>query len=145
MKGCQMKRSRQRKKAFTLIELLVVIVILSMLATIAAPRLYKAIGRSKKDLAKTKLSVIEGAIERFATDCARLPVDLEELVTMPEDLEEGKWGGPYLKRSQLLDSWGRPVIYNEVGEINPGHFDLISLGADGEEGGEGDNEDVYND
>lgn len=143
-----MERKKQREKGFTLIELLVVIVILSMLATVSVPRLYKAIARSKKDLAKTKLSVIEQAIERFATDCGRLPADselLEELITVPEDLDESKWEGPYLKRSQLLDSWGNPVLYREVGEINPGHFDLISFGADGEEGGEGDAADIFND
>ncbi|MHC4186544.1 MAG: type II secretion system protein GspG, partial [Planctomycetota bacterium] len=56
-----------------------------------------------------------------------------------------KWNGPYLKESQLEDPWGNRYIYVAEGEMNPGSFDLVSLGADGEQGGEGDNEDIYND
>ena len=69
---------------------------------------------------------------------------LEELLTPPADLEE-KWNGPYLKQSELYDPWENPYIYVEEGERNMGSFDLISYGADGVDGGEGDDEDVYND
>ena len=69
---------------------------------------------------------------------------LEALLIAPTGLEE-KWLGPYLKASQLLDSWDNPIIYVAEGQINPGSFDLISLGADGTEGGEDDAEDIFND
>jgi len=59
-------------------------------------------------------------------------------------LEEGKWNGPYLKASDLVDLWNNPYIYLAEGEANPGSFDLISLGQDGAEGGEGDNADIVN-
>lgn len=142
-----MKRKNRKKKGFTLVELLVVIVILSMLTALAAPKFFQYIGKSKKDLAKPSLALVEGAIERFAIDCLRYPDDsegLEVLLVMPDDLE-GKWSGPYLKAKQLLDPWENPYIYVAEGEINPGSFDLVSLGADGEEGGEGDNADIFND
>lgn len=104
---------------------------------------------TKRDIARAKMAIIEAAIERFAIDCGRYPDEsegLEALLVPPADLEEeGKWRGPYLKASQLLDPWKNPVVYNAEGEINPGSYDLVSLGADGQEGGEGDNEDVYND
>ena len=90
---------------------------------------------------------IESAIIKFHLDCGRYPdesVGLEELIIPPADLEE-KWQGPYLKQSELLDTWENPFIYIEEGEMNPGSFDLISYGADGMEGGEGDDEDIYND
>lgn len=143
-----MRRNKRKNKAFTLIELLVVIVILSMLAAFAAPKLFHYIGKSKKDLTKPSLAFVEDAIERFAIDCQRYPDDsegLQVLLVMPDDIEEGKWNGPYLKASQLNDPWGNPIIYRAEGEVNPGSYDLISFGADGEEGGEGDNEDIYND
>lgn len=143
-----MKYKRHRRKAFTLVELLVVIVILSMLAAFAAPKFFHYIGKSKIDLAKPRLALVESAIERFAIDCLRYPDDsegLEVLLVMPDDLEEEKWSGPYLKASQLNDPWGNPIIYRAEGEANPGSYDLVSLGADGEEGGEGPNEDIYND
>ena len=143
-----MRLKKRRNKAFTLVELLVVIVILSMLAAFAAPKFFHYIGKSKKDLTKPSLAFVESAIERFAIDCQRYPDDsegLEVLLFMPDDVEEGQWSGPYLKASQLNDPWGNPIVYQAEGEINPGSFDLISYGADGEEGGEGDNADIYND
>jgi general secretion pathway protein G len=65
-------------------------------------------------------------------------------VIAPQDVEE-KWNGPYLKRSEMLDPWERLYEYIEQGMINVGSYDLISLGADGVEGGEGENADIYND
>lgn len=138
-----MERKKQKQKAFTLIELLVVIVIIGMLAGFVAPKLFKHIGKARKDLAVPKMAVIEGAIERFALHCGMYPEDLESLLTAPAGLED-KWVGPYLKPSQLLDPWDNPYIYVPEGEINPGSYDLISLGADGTDGGEGDAEDIYN-
>ena len=141
MEGVQMKRN---EKAFTIVELLVVILIISMLAVFVAPRMFRVLGKAKRDLAMPKMKIIESALERFSIDCGRYPEELEELIAAPADIEE-KWSGPYLKRSELLDPWDNPYIYVEEGEINPGGFDLISLGADGQEGGEGNDEDVYND
>ena len=142
-----MKRKKEKRKAFTLIELLVVIIIISLLAGFVAPRLMERVGKARKDLAKPKMAIIESAIERYGLDCGQYPDDsegLEALLTPPAGLEE-KWNGPYLKASQLLDPWDNPYIYVAEGEANPGSYDLISLGADGVQGGEGDSEDIYND
>jgi len=144
-----MERKKQKRKAFTLVELLVVIVIISLLGAFVGPRMLKRLGKAKRDLAKPRLVLVEDALQRFAIDCGRLPDDsegLEALLIMPDDETlEGKWLEPYLKRSQLLDPWGHPIIYRAEGEINIGSYDLICLGADGEEGGEGDNADIFND
>jgi len=143
-----MERKKQKDEAFTLVELLVVIVIISMLGAFVAPRVFKQIGKSKRDLARPRLALVEDALERFAINCGRYPDDsegLDALLVMPDDETlEGKWDGPYLKRSLLLDPWDTPIVYLAEGEINPGSYDLISLGADREEGGEGDAEDVFN-
>ena len=144
-----MERNKQREKAFTLVELLVVIVIISMLGAFVAPRVFKQIGKSKRDLARPRLALVEDALERFAINCGRYPDDsegLQALIEMPDDeMLEGKWDGRYLKPSLLLDPWDNPIEYRAEGEINPGSYDLISFGADGEEGGEGDAADIYND
>ena len=142
-----MERKKQKRKAFTLIELLVVIIIISLLAGFVAPRLLQRVGKAKKDLARPKMAIIESALERFGLDCGQYPDDsigLEALLIAPAGLEE-RWTGPYLKPSQLLDPWENPYIYVAEGEINPGSYDLVSLGADGSEGGEGDYEDIFND
>ncbi|OHB68210.1 MAG: type II secretion system protein GspG [Planctomycetes bacterium RBG_13_62_9] len=139
---------RERRKGFTLIELLVVILIISMLAGFVAPNVLKRLGKAKTDLARPRMALIENALKSFEFDCGRLPDEaeggLEALIMAPPDLEE-KWNGPYLKRSQLLDPWGNPYEYVSEGEYNPGSFDLICYGADGQEGGEGENTDIVND
>ena len=142
------KNNKNKRKAFTLVELLVVVLIITMLAAFVAPKMFTGIGKTKADLTKAKMAIIESALARFYIDCGRYPDDsegLEVLVLPPSDMEEGKWRGPYLKRSELLDLWDNPYIYVAEGEYNPGSFDLISLGADGMDGGEGDNMDIVND
>jgi general secretion pathway protein G len=141
-----MERKRRKKHAFTLVELLVVILIISMLAAFVAPRMFKGLGKAQRDIARAKMASLEDAIARFYLDCGRYPDDsegLEVLIVAPVGLEE-KWNGPYLKQSELLDPWDNPYIYVAEGQYNPGSFDLVSYGADGMEGGEGDNEDIVN-
>jgi len=142
-----MKRMKRKEKAFTLVELLVVILIISLIATVISRRVFTGLGKAKRDIAKAKMANIESAIGMFYLDCGRYPDEsqgLSELIEMPADLE-GKWREPYLKQSELFDPWDNPYIYIEEGVVNPGSFDLISYGADGMEGGEGDDEDIYND
>jgi general secretion pathway protein G len=142
-----MKRRERKRDAFTLVELMVVILIISMLAVFVAPKMFKSLGKAKSQIAKAKMALIEDALGRFYIDCGRYPDDsegLEVLLLAPADLEE-KWSGRYCKASELLDPWGNPYIYVAEGQYNPGSFDLISFGADGTEGGEGDNADIVND
>jgi general secretion pathway protein G len=141
-------KQNKHKKGFTLIELMVVILIISMLGVFVAPNVMNKLRRAKKDLASPQMALIENALRNFEFDCGRLPDEtdggLDALLIAPPELEE-KWDGPYLKQSQLLDPWGNPYIYVPQGEYNPGSFDLISYGADGQQGGEGDDADVVND
>ena len=139
-----MERKRTDKSAFTIVELLVVILIISMIAVFVGGRVFRGLGKAKRDVARAKMAIIENALMGFYADCERYPEELDALLVAPAGLEE-KWNGPYLKRSDLLDPWDNRYIYVAEGEHNPGSFDLISLGADGQDGGEGDNEDIYND
>lgn len=143
-----MKQTRNKRKGFTLIELMVVILIISMLGVFVAPPVMKKLSRAKKDLARPRMAIIENALRSYEFDCGRLPEEaeggLDALLVAPPEMEE-KWNGPYLKASQLLDPWDNPYIYIPEGEYNPGSFDLICYGADGQEGGEGDNADIVND
>ena len=142
-----MERKNRKRRAFTIVELLVVVLIISMLAAFVAPKLFTGIGKTKAQLSKAKMATIENALGRYYMDCDRYPdaEGLGALIAPPGDVEEDKWNGPYLKQSELLDLWNNEYIYIAEGEINPGSFDLISLGQDGTDGGEGDNADIYND
>jgi general secretion pathway protein G len=143
-----MMNARRRRKGFTLVELLVVVGIISLLATMLVPRFFKGLGQTKAKIARAKMTRVEQALNQFQLDCGRLPSDadggLEALIVQPPDLE-GKWNGPYCKRSELTDPWDNPYHYVQEGQQNVGSFDLVSFGADGQEGGEGDNADIVND
>ena len=138
---------KKRKNGFTIVEILVVIILISLIATLIAPRMFKGLSQQKAKLTKAKMATLENAINRFYLDCELFPDDaegLDALLACPSGFED-KWKGPYLKKSDLLDTWGNPYIYVASGQVNVGGYDLISYGADGAEGGEGDNADIYND
>ena len=128
--------------AFTIVEILVVVIIIGVLATLVVPKFIGRIWQAKQNVARQKLQEIEKAIEIFRYDYGRFPEDLEELVTRPDDIPEEKWQEPTLKPKDLVDPWDRRFVYKSPGEH--GAFDLYSLGADGQEGGESENADVVN-
>ncbi len=135
-----------KRKGFTIIELIVVISIISLLVVFVAPKMFRQLGQAKKDLVIPRMKLVENALERFAINCGRYPDDSEglgALLSAPEGLDE-KWRGPYLKRKQLLDPWGNPFVYEAAGEVGSDIYILISYGADGEPGGDGDNADITN-
>ena len=134
---------KRKNKGFTIVEILVVIILLSVLATFVVPRMFSVLGGERIKLAKSKMSIVQTAIGRFYIDCGRMPVDIEEILVCPSEME-GKWRGPYLKESNLLDPWGNRYVYIQNSD-NPDGYDLISLGADGMDGGDGENADIYND
>jgi general secretion pathway protein G len=137
------KEMKREQKGFTLIELIVVISIISLLVVFVAPRMFRRLTEAKRDLAVPRMKIVETALESFAINCGRYPDDsegLEVLLVAPEGLSE-KWRGPYLKRRQMLDPWDNPFIY-EAGE--GGNYLLVSYGADGRAGGDGDNSDITN-
>ena len=70
----------------------------------------------------------------------RLPENLQALVKQPSG--EDKRGGPYGKEADLKDSWGNDYRYTVPGNGKP--YDLVSLGADGKDGGDGENRDISN-
>ena len=132
-----------------MIEMIAVVIVIALIATIIAPKMFTGLGKAKRDIARSKMGKIETAITEFYYDCGRYPTDeegLNALLEAPSDLED-KWKKMYLKRSEILDPWGNPYEYMEEGERNIGSFDLISFGADGVEGGEenSNDEDIYND
>lgn len=129
-------------RAFTMVELVVVVVIISVLALIIVPQFFGRTGEAKQGVAQYNISIIENAIQLFAQDYDRLPETLDELVERPDDVDEGQWTSPTLKRKNLIDPWSRPYVYRYPGDH--GTFDLLSLGRDGQEGGEDEDADIVN-
>lgn len=132
---------RRRQAGFTLLELLIVVIILGLLAALVGPRLFGTLDKAKKQVAKTQIELLSGALDQFRLDVGRYPTTdegLEALVKPPEGME--RWNGPYLEKGVPKDPWGHAYVYTSPGEH--GKYDLISMGLDGEPGGEGENADI---
>jgi general secretion pathway protein G len=134
------------RAGFTLIEILVVIAVLAMLAALVAPNVFQHVGTAKDATARSQIELLGAALDAYRLDNGRYPTTdqgLEALQTPPtiQPLPTN-WRGPYLRKAVPVDPWGNPYIYISPGEINPRGYDLLSLGADGQVGGEGDDADV---
>jgi general secretion pathway protein G len=130
---------------FTLLEILVVLVILGLLAAVVAgPAVFRQLGAAKSEAAKLQIDRISGALDLYRLDVGRYPTQsegLQALVNAPGDAV--RWNGPYLKKEQsIVDPWGRPFGYRYPGQH--GEYDLWTTGADGLEGGDGENRDIVN-
>lgn len=131
----------QKPRGFTLLELLVVLVVLGLLAGIVAPKYFTQLGKSEVKVARAQIEGLAKALDLYRLDTGHYPnteQGLKALVTRPG--EAPKWGGPYLQKGVPLDPWGRDYVYVAPGENS--EYDLLSLGKDGQPGGEGDDADV---
>ena len=136
-------KTKRADKGITLIELLVVMVIIAMFATLVGQRLFRNVERARETQAKAQISEFESVLDTFRLDVGRYPTaeeGLQALRARPGTLE--RWDGPYLRKDVPLDPWQHPYVYRFPGQH--GDYDLLSLGADGQEGGEGENADVVN-
>ena len=137
-------RKHQKRQGFTLVELMVVIVIIGLLATVVAINVLPSQDRAMVGKARADISVLEQAIETYRLDNLTFPDDLNALTTAPANLaqpERYRQGG-YIRRLPE-DPWGNPYQYRRQ-SAHGGQFDVYSLGADGKEGGEGNDADLGN-
>lgn len=139
------KKWNRISRGFTLVEVMAVIVIIGLLAAVAARNFIGRIEVGKVTTSKASLKVLHQAVVDFKMDTGRYPteeVGLLELVEQPTDVEGWALDG-YLESTTLpKDSWKNDFIY----QLNPESgkpFVIISYGADGKEGGEGYDADLY--
>jgi general secretion pathway protein G len=133
------------QRGFTLIEIMVVVVIIGILAALVGPKLFGQVDRARIAAAKAEISTIENAMKFYRLDNFVYPSSeqgVEALVTKPNDPSVKNWNpGGYLERLPK-DPWGNPYLYRNPG--TQGEIDVLTLGADGIEGGEGNNADIGN-
>ena len=136
------RKRRTLQRGYSLLELLIVLAIMALIIAIAAPRMIGYFEASKAKTAKIQISNISTALDLYYLANGSYPSEqagLKALVERPEGVTT--WDGPYLNRAEgIVDPWGRPYVYKLPGAH--GKFDVSSLGADGKEGGTGEDADV---
>lgn len=134
-----------KNQGFTLIELLIVMVILGLLASLVGPRLFGQLGASKTKAVKAQIEMIGSALDTYRLDLGRYPSTEQGIIALwekPADATDAaKWHGPYLKKRVEKDAWGNPFEYKSPGE--KAEYELSSFGADGREGGSGEDADIH--
>jgi general secretion pathway protein G len=139
-------KNRPARSGFTLIEILVVIVVIAVLAGMVAPNVFKHVGEAKNVTARSQIEMLGAALDAYRLDIGRYPTTSQGLAALwqaPTGADRPvAWRGPYLRKEVPLDPWGRAYIYKAPGEQNPTGYDLISYGADGQPGGEGEASDI---
>jgi general secretion pathway protein G len=133
------KRIR-RQGGFTMLEIVIVFILLAGIMAFVGPKIFEQMGKAKSSEAKIRIQQLVGQIEMYKLEVGKLPGSLQELVKQPPGND--RWNGPYAKDADLKDAWGNDYRYTVPGQGKA--YEVISLGADGKDGGEGENRDVTN-
>lgn len=135
-----------RTRGFTLIEIMVVVIIIGLLASVVVLNILPNVDKAKVAKAKQDIGGLELALKEFYLDNSKFPTNeqgLTALVTQPTDPTIKNWkAGGYVERISK-DPWGNDYVYAFPGTHGKA-YDLCSLGADGQPGGDGINADICN-
>jgi general secretion pathway protein G len=136
------KNRSSRERGITLIELLVVVTIIALFATLVVPRLWKKVSGAKQTAAREQINGFITALGMYKLDTGTFPTTeqgLQALRVRPAGVN--RWDGPYLPQDIPNDPWGHAYAYKFPGEHGE-EPDIISYGADGVPGGDGENADI---
>jgi general secretion pathway protein G len=125
---------RSAERGFTLVEMMVVIVIIGLLATIVIINVMPAADRAAMTKARADISTLEQGVEMYRLQHLRYPTNEEGLQALV---------GTNIVRRLPNDPWNRPYAYSAPGQGGQ-PFTISTLGADGREGGDGENADITN-
>ena len=118
-------------RGFSLVEIMVVLVIIGLLAGLVGVNVRSYLLRAKQNAARAEIATLCDALAAFYTEYDRYPTNEEGLLILSQPTE--RLPEPLLD-SHPVDPWKNPYVYNQPGRSGP--FEVLSLGADGREGGE---------
>jgi general secretion pathway protein G len=133
------RRRRPASRAgFTLIEVLLVLIILVIIGSLAVNVFTGTQKTASVNAAKSNVSLVRGAIDRYYLDMNKYPAKLSDLWEKPSDATVAeKWSGPYMEQLKA-DPWGAEYQYSAQGKKNTNKYDFWSNGPDGQSGSEDD-------
>src|SRR3954469_4900171 len=138
-RSCGATSIRSRERGMTLIEILVVLVLIGIVLGIVGGNFISKGEKAKADAAKIEIGQISQTLDLYKLEIGRYPTTqegLQPLITPPAGVSN--WNGPYWKKPAVpKDPWGTEYRYAAPGQAGP--YDIVSLGADAKEGGEGVN------
>jgi len=135
-------RRLSHQRGFTLIELMVVLAIIGILAALVVPNVLNRADDARITAARTDVANLMQALKLYKLDNRNYPTPeqgLQALVVKPTSGPVPANWKPYIDKLPT-DPWGRPYQYLSPGL--KGEVDVLSLGADGQAGGEGNNADI---
>ena len=143
MKFMKLAAQRNRPQGFSLIEIIVVITIIGVIVGWAATNIFGKQDQAQARIAKSKIIALSGPLDVYKLDTGKYPTTqegLKALLQAPAGVPN--WNGPYVKNdAELKDPWRNDLIYRSPGSENR-PYEIVSLGSDGQEGGEGANKDL---
>ena len=139
---------RSKEAGFTLTEIMVVIFIIGLLSTVVLFNVLGARTDAQLKTARTNVSALTNALEQYSLDMYDYPTTEQGLDALVQQPSGANTAGSYRRGGYInkvpLDPWGRPFVYRKPAERSEKAYDLYSLGADGEPGGEEENADIGN-
>lgn len=138
----QTRQPRNSERGITLIEILVVVTIIALFVAIVGPRVLGQADKARKTAARSQIDSFMTALGTYKLDTGTFPTTeqgLEALRVKPDGVEQ--WAGPYVPKEIPMDPWGHPYLYKFPGDHGD-EPDILSLGGDGQPGGDGNNADI---
>ena len=134
------------ERGFSLMEIMAALAILAIVGTLVVTSVTGQMATAKVNATKTVISSVESALSAYRRDCNRYPSTeegLAVLVEKPANCPNWAIGGYFEKSKMPKDAWNFDLIYNSPPTVSQkGKFEVISLGADGVEGGEDEEADI---
>lgn len=138
-------RPLSKEAGLSLIETLIVLMIIGLVSAMIIPNVISRPDDARVTVARTDIASLAAALQLYRLDNRTYPSTAQGLAALAErpagDPQPPNWHPEGYLDGVPVDPWGNPYVYRLPGQS--GAFDLLSLGADGQPGGENHDADIH--